>query len=119
MKASGWGWCDGRRLGASSIFASESLHEYPSVGIDRGRHSGFARREGFAGGPGNLTVSLAVAEVYHGVSGLADRQEKRERTRDREATRGAQRGVQQREQPAGAQMIAYSFNEGWRSWQME
>ena len=34
MKASGWGWCDGRRLGASSIIAAESLHEYPGVGKD-------------------------------------------------------------------------------------
>src|SRR5262249_46161485 len=36
-----WGWCDGRRLGASSIIAGESLHEYPAVAPDRGGISGF------------------------------------------------------------------------------
>jgi hypothetical protein len=29
--------CDGRRLGASSLIAGESLHEYPGVAADRGR----------------------------------------------------------------------------------
>src|SRR5262249_54158435 len=29
------GWCEGRRLGAPSIFASESLHEYPNAAADR------------------------------------------------------------------------------------
>src|SRR5262245_31617613 len=31
MKASGSGWCDGRRLGAPSIIADESLPEYPAA----------------------------------------------------------------------------------------
>jgi len=35
MKASESGWCEGRRLGASSIFAGESLHEYPTAEADR------------------------------------------------------------------------------------
>src|SRR5262249_12271680 len=29
------GWCDGRPLGASSIIAYESLHEYPAAETDR------------------------------------------------------------------------------------
>jgi hypothetical protein len=36
MKASGSGGCDGRRLGALSIIADESLHEYPAAAPDRG-----------------------------------------------------------------------------------
>src|SRR4051812_27994082 len=35
MRASGRGWCEGRRLGAPSIFAGESLHEYPGAAADR------------------------------------------------------------------------------------
>jgi hypothetical protein len=31
----------------------------PTVEADRGRHPGFARREGPAGGPGSLSLSLA------------------------------------------------------------
>jgi hypothetical protein len=51
-KASGSGWCEGRRLGASSIFAGESLQEYPDVAADRGRHSGLPRGSGLSGGTG-------------------------------------------------------------------
>ena len=36
VKASGWGWCEGRRRVAPSIFAGESLHEYPAAAADRG-----------------------------------------------------------------------------------
>jgi hypothetical protein len=41
MKASGIGWCDGRRLGAPSIVAGESLHEYPNAAADGRRRIGF------------------------------------------------------------------------------
>src|SRR6266508_66717 len=41
MKASGTGWCAGRRLGASSIFAGESLHEYPTDAVDRAGMTAF------------------------------------------------------------------------------
>jgi hypothetical protein len=37
VKASDEGWSDGRRLGAISIFADESLHEYPDAAADRPR----------------------------------------------------------------------------------
>jgi hypothetical protein len=36
------GWCDGRRLGASSIFAGESLHEYPAAAPDRAAIDGLS-----------------------------------------------------------------------------
>src|SRR5205823_7547916 len=41
------GWCAGRRLGASSSIAHESLHEYPADEVDRLSWSlGIASRKG-------------------------------------------------------------------------
>jgi hypothetical protein len=58
MKASESRGCDGRRLGAFSIIACESLHEYPAAEADRGRHFGFPGLNVFAGGPGSLAVTF-------------------------------------------------------------
>ena len=43
----------GRRL---ILFAGHK--KYPTDEADRGRHTGFARNDGFAGGPGSLSLSF-------------------------------------------------------------
>jgi hypothetical protein len=50
--------CEGRRLGAISIIAKESLHEYPTAEADRGRHCGFSNLNVLAGGPGSLALAF-------------------------------------------------------------
>src|SRR5262249_29815308 len=60
-KASGSGWCDGRRLGALSIIAYESLHEHPGAAPDLGRHAGFARRQSLAAAPAGERRRSAVS----------------------------------------------------------
>jgi hypothetical protein len=45
-------------MGASQIVIAE-----PTAEVDRGRHPGFARHEGFAGGPGSLSLSLATMSL--------------------------------------------------------
>src|SRR5271169_1280913 len=45
----------GRRL---ILFAGHK--KYPTDEADRGRHPGFARHEGLAGGPGSFSLSLAA-----------------------------------------------------------
>src|SRR6266446_4626684 len=38
---------------------SRGQNRYPTAEADRGRHTGFARHEGLAGGPGSLSLSFA------------------------------------------------------------
>src|SRR5262249_24561608 len=59
-----------RRLGAISIFAHESLPEYPAAEAARGRYSGFPRFNVLAGGPGSLAERSATRGAPRGVSGL-------------------------------------------------
>src|SRR5262249_38929577 len=77
MKASGSGWCEGRRLGGSSTIAEESVHEYPTAEAARGRHPGFPRSTVLAGGPGSLALT------FGGAGGHADGEAQVDRRRAR------------------------------------
>ena len=48
----------GSRQGRSRYRAARGISSEPADEADRGRHPGFARREGLAGGPGSLSLSF-------------------------------------------------------------